>query len=85
MGEFVRVNFDKLLLSGLVILFVAVIVYCLHRPILDTAGTVSFCEDMAKLFAGALLTLITGRVLAKTNGNGGSGHDVPSKTGQLPS
>lgn len=80
MGDFIKSNFDKLLLSLLVMLFVGVMIYSIHRPDLDDDKIISFCQDMAKLFAGALLTLITGVVLRKANGiapSGGSNETQP--------
>lgn len=59
--DFVKMNFDKLLLSSLVLLFCLVAYRAYHVGAKDMA---QFAVDNSKLFSGALLTLITGRLLA---------------------
>lgn len=64
MKDFIKANFDKLLLATLLIFFVLMAVY--H------SGAAQLADD-AKLILGALLTLITGARLMQRNGDNGNG------------
>lgn len=60
-NDFFKLNFDKLLLTGLVILFGLMAYRAYHVGVAEMA---QFAVDNSKLFSGALLTLITGRLIA---------------------
>jgi len=65
-------NLDKFLLVFMVLTFAALGSYGYRFKFIDLAA---FAVDTSKLFAGALLTLITGKLLSRStdkNGNGGN-------------
>jgi hypothetical protein len=70
-----QTHFDKILLTGLVLVFAALAFRGYH---IGNGDLSMFAADSCKLFSGALLTLITGRALMGSrngdskNGNGGS-------------
>jgi len=68
MKDFLKSNFDKLLLAALLIFFVLMAVHYSSRP-----SEQSLADD-AKLILGALLTLITGQRLMQRNGDNGNGN-----------
>lgn len=63
MSDFFKVQFDKLLLAGLLIMFCGMAFYAFHHG--GDSGLAAFATDQAKVFGGALLGLITGHVLAQ--------------------
>lgn len=60
--EFLKQQFDKILLVTLVLAFSAMAYRAYHVGSQELA---QFAIDSSKLFAGALLTLITGRIVQK--------------------
>lgn len=64
-SDFLKSNFDKLLLTGLVSGF-ALLAYRAYH--VSSAELAQFAVDNSKLFSGALLTLITGRLLQRDSG-----------------
>jgi hypothetical protein len=75
--DFVKLNFDKLLLSSLVLMFCLVAYRAYHVGAKDMA---QFAVDNSKLFSGALLTLITGRLLAGSQQTVVNPPNTPSTT-----
>ena len=61
MSEFLRSQFDKLLLTALLLVFCGVAV---HGYCAGGLSLAAFGSDQAKEFGGALLGLITGHALA---------------------
>ncbi|HUX66387.1 MAG TPA: hypothetical protein VMV31_02745 [Terriglobales bacterium] len=70
MSEFLRSQFDKLLLTALLLVFCGVAV---HGYCAGGAALAGFASDQAKEFGGALLGLITGHALAATAGRAPGG------------
>jgi cbb3-type cytochrome oxidase subunit 3 len=60
--DFIKSEFDKLLLAMLLLLFCGMAWWAYHAG--GQAGLAAFATDQAKTIIGALLGLITGRALA---------------------
>lgn len=64
MGDFLRAQFDKLLLASLLALMLSVLLHLLHaRPQNDYAAAVGWLEKSIDMITGSLLTLVTGHLL----------------------
>ena len=60
--DFIRQNFDKLLLASLLLVMLGVIVHMTHDH--ADAGNVSWAREQSGTVLGALITLVTGAILA---------------------
>lgn len=63
MLEFVKAQFDKLLLVSVILFFTLTAIYAFHS---NEAPLATFAVDATKTLTGALLTLITGRLFNRT-------------------
>jgi hypothetical protein len=70
-------HFDKLLLTGLIVLFGGVYLWLLLKGVNDTTFSHGF-----DAFCGALLGLITGMRLGQSIANGNGGPKVPNGSQQ---
>lgn len=61
--SFWKTEFDKLLLTALLLMFCGLLVWATKA----NGPMAAFASDQAKVFGGALLGLITGRAMASTD------------------
>ena len=83
--DFLKAQFDKILLAILFVLGAHFVFVASH---MNQPALVSWLESIVSGFSGALLTLITGRLQAKsggsTNQNGGGGAAGTTQPGNGP-
>lgn len=80
-GQWIRDNFDKLLLTTVFIFMVMVTVHMSHDS--KDADQILWARELAGTFAGGLLGLITGHALAsKTTATSGAGTMTTSSEGK---
>lgn len=68
--DFIKVYFDKLLLSVLFLLGMTFLLHAVHHAV--DSGTVSWIENTVGQILAALLTLMVGRSLTQRAGDNGS-------------
>lgn len=78
-SDFTKSHFDKLLLTFLVLFFASIAVHAVHY---GEPATTAFATDNGKLFAGALLTLITGQRFLQRGSDGNGGGTNGDKNGK---
>ena len=93
MADFIKTNFDKLLLTTIFCVALGVTVHVMHHAAVD-AGSIQWVENITSQVVAALLTLMVGNRLAVRNGdsngnsngktaigNGGGVADTPIRPG----
>lgn len=74
--DFLKNHFDKLLLVFLIGVFLAAALHGIHHGL--DGSFASFCEDSIKNLTGALLILLTGRLVNRKNDGNGNGNTPTS-------
>lgn len=81
MNDFIKAQFDKLLLTFLVLVCLGTVLHLIHHT--ADASVVNWGLSLVSGVIGALLTLITGNVLKSTAGKAiiAAGEETPSGKG----
>jgi hypothetical protein len=83
MGDFLKSNFDKLLVYSIILFFVLMALHAVHHGGGDTPF-MTLCVDETKNFSGSLLTLVAGRLLAGRASANGNGQQPPAPPPDQP-